>query len=160
MEWQTLVPVAAGGIIAMIGGMSAQLLTHRLTASREARKLRTERIERMVEAVWEHSDWLQQAKQASMTTGIKLTSPDPLDKARMIQTLYFDELDAAMKEIVTVRMNTTLIIDEKEQRREAMNMSAFDETRLHPDYFDALHYEHMAAISKFVNACKAINTRR
>jgi ABC-type nitrate/sulfonate/bicarbonate transport system substrate-binding protein len=54
------IPVLVGGILAVAGGVGSQFLVHRLADRRERRKLRRERIEALVKAVYAHGQWIEE----------------------------------------------------------------------------------------------------
>jgi hypothetical protein len=86
------VPVVIGGLLAIGGGVAAQLITHVLAEKREYRTLRRQRLESLLRALYAHSQWLEDRFQALLFRDITHDAPLPLDEAQVIQVLYFPEL--------------------------------------------------------------------
>jgi hypothetical protein len=86
------VPVVIGGLLAVGGGVIAQVVTHWLSISRDERNFRRERLETFVKALYAHSQWIEEKHQVLIFSNEDHDKPNPLDEARMIQALHFPEL--------------------------------------------------------------------
>jgi hypothetical protein len=87
-----LLPIVAGAVLALLGGMISQYLTHRFSTKRERKKLLREKAEALVESLYAHSDWLGEKNTNLVFRQQDHDAPSPLDRAWMIQKLYFPEL--------------------------------------------------------------------
>src|SRR5271157_1172507 len=85
------IPVIVGGLLAIGGGVAAQLVTHHLAVTREARSLRRERLEALVKALYASEQW-QLTAFYSILRNEDHNTQSPLDEVRMIQALHFPEL--------------------------------------------------------------------
>jgi hypothetical protein len=86
------VPVVIGGLLAVGGGVIAQIATHWLSISRDERNFRRERLEQLVKALFTHQVWLEDKFQAMVFRLEDHNVPDPLNEVRMLQALHFPEL--------------------------------------------------------------------
>jgi len=94
-----LLSVLLGGLLAISGGVIGQIITHRLTKSRESETLRRRKGEEFVKALFDHMSWIEE-KRTTMVMNLKShDSPPPLDQARMIQRLYFPELASELSAV-------------------------------------------------------------
>ena len=91
-EISRAIPVIIGGLLAVGGGLIGQFVTHRLTAKREQAKARRERLESLVKALYAHSHWLEDKRNAMIFRNEDHDMPSPLDEACMLQALHFPEL--------------------------------------------------------------------
>lgn len=87
-----LLPVLAGVLLAVLGGAITQYLTHRFTGKRESKNLLREKAEALVESLYAYSDWLNEKNSKLVFSKEPHDVPSPLDRAWMIQKLYFPEL--------------------------------------------------------------------
>jgi hypothetical protein len=92
IEFVKVVPVIAGALLAMLGGAITQYVTYWLNGKRERSKLLREKAEALVQSLYEHSDWLSEKNNKLVYSNESHDVPSPLDKAWMIQKLYFPEL--------------------------------------------------------------------
>lgn len=58
----SLMPVIVGGVLAIAGGATSSVILHVMRTKAEKRNKRSEKFEEMVAAVYEHSHWLEQAR--------------------------------------------------------------------------------------------------
>ena len=65
---------------------------HYLTAKREIDKLRRERLESLVKALYAHGQWLEARRTAMVFRNEMHDVASPLDEVRMFQALYFPQL--------------------------------------------------------------------
>jgi hypothetical protein len=94
------IPVVVGGLLAVGGGVMAQVVTHRLALSREERNLRRERLEALVKALYAHNQWLDERLSIMVFRNEDHDKPSPLDEVRMIQALHFPELATEVNLVV------------------------------------------------------------
>ena len=90
----SLIPVVLGAVLALSGSLVAQLVTDRLTQSREVLALRRKKAEALVRALYGHMQWVEDKRNVMVMKLNDHDAPDPLDEARMLQRLYFPELSA------------------------------------------------------------------
>jgi hypothetical protein len=95
-ELLKILPVAAGAILAVSGGMLSQFLTYRLNANRDKAKIKREKLEALVQSLYEHSDWLDDRRNKLLFSEERHDDPSPLEKAWMLQKLYFPQLQDSM----------------------------------------------------------------
>ena len=86
------VPVIVGGALAIAGGITTQAIIHFLTAKRENFKIRREKLEALVKAIYAQSQWLDDKKNEMIFRKGDHETSAPLDEARMLQALHFPEL--------------------------------------------------------------------
>lgn len=98
-ELAKAIPVVVGGLLAVGGGLIGQIATHRLTVKRDRAKLRRERLECFVKALYAHAQWLDDKRIAMIFANADHNAASPLDEARMIQALHFPELSDAVRAI-------------------------------------------------------------
>src|ERR1019366_9089701 len=90
-ELAKAIPVVVGGLLAIRGVLIGQIATHRFTIKRDRAKLRRERLESFVKAIYAHSQWLDDKQNAMIFANTDHDTASPLDEARMIQALHFPE---------------------------------------------------------------------
>lgn len=78
------IPVVVGGVLAIAGGLASQLVIHRLAEGRQKAKLRRDRIESLVKAVYAQSRWISERSSKMIFRNEDHDEPWPLDEARMI----------------------------------------------------------------------------
>lgn len=103
-ELAKTIPVVIGGLLAVGGGLIGQVATHRLTAKREQAKLRRERLESLVKALYAHYQWLDDKLTQLLFRSGAHDTPSPLDEVRMIQALYFPELSDEVTAILKTQL--------------------------------------------------------
>jgi len=103
-ELARAIPVVIGGLLAVGGGLIAQVATHRLTAKRERAKIRRERLESLVKALFAHYQWLDDKSTHILFRSGSHDTPSPLDDVRMIQALYFPELSDEVSAILKAEL--------------------------------------------------------
>ncbi|AQG98364.1 hypothetical protein A9R05_05640 [Burkholderia sp. KK1] len=154
MDWSTLVPVVIGGVLAVGGGALGQALTHTFTASREAKKARAERLERLATAVWAHSTWLDEKMNDVIFRGVEHVGPDPLDEARMLGSLYFPELGTQIAAVMHARMPMIKFIGQQGVDRRASPQTWTDSLSERMKEYHALYETHLDAVHGFTSACR------
>jgi hypothetical protein len=91
-EFVKLLPVVVGAAAAILASCISSHLAHRLTEKREIAKTRREKIEALVKAVYSHDQFISEKQTLMVYRGLEHDAVNPLEEARMIQTLYFPEL--------------------------------------------------------------------
>lgn len=146
------VPVVVGGLLALSGGVVAQMVTHRLAKSRERESLVRQKGEVLVKALYAHMQWLEEKRITLIFREEEHDTPTPLDEARMIQRLYFPELASEMAAVSQALVPILkFILDQKIERmkgKEALMKSwnAGEYGKL----YGACHVTVQAAIEKMV----------
>ena len=107
-ELARAVPVVVGGILAVGGGIIGHIFSHHLTSKREQDKLCRERLESFVKALYAHSQWLDDKRNAMIFRNEDHDKPSPLDEARMIQALHFPELS---QQVLAVQQTQMPLLD-------------------------------------------------
>lgn len=100
-ELLKLLPVLTGALLAILGGAITQYLTHRFSGKRESKKLLRERAEALVESLYAYSVWLNEKNNKLVYSRDPHDAPSPLDKAWMIQKLYFPELKEPIASVMS-----------------------------------------------------------
>lgn len=98
-EIAKLTPVIIGGALAILGGLVTQLLAAQLNERRERIKIRREKLELLVQCLYEHLHWIYEMRSKLIYSRESYDVPSPLDKAWMLQKLYFPELQEALVEV-------------------------------------------------------------
>jgi hypothetical protein len=111
------VPVVIGGLLAVGGGVIAQIVTHRLAVRREQANLRRERLESLVKALYGHQRWIEEKLQIVVFENEDHRAPAPIDEARMLQTLYFPELQEAVCAMLDAQVQMLKFIGEQHVAR-------------------------------------------
>lgn len=101
-ETLKIVPIAAGAMLAIFSGVMTQVLTHKFSEEREKKKLLREKIEALVQHLYEYGEWLNDKVHMNLVTEEFHKKPSPLDKAFMLQKLYFPELQTSLQKIYAV----------------------------------------------------------
>lgn len=91
-EGSKVIPVLVGGLLAVAGGVGSQILIHFLSGKREQAKLRRDRLESLVKAVFSHSQWIDNKYTKMVFRNEDHDDLNPIDEARMLQSLHFPEL--------------------------------------------------------------------
>ena len=153
----SMLPVIIGGFLAIIGGLSSQLIVHWLSDRREKAKIRRDRIEALVRSVYTHSQWVTDRHRFMVFRGEDYDKPDPFDEASMIQSLYFPSLSQALNEVRGASLKLTKFSDDNflkhlEDRTEFLK--SFDPQPFYADYkvyltkVDSLMSEALAILDK------------
>ena len=94
-----LLPVLVGASLAIFGGAVTQYLGHRFSGKRDRKKLLREKAEALVESLYSYSDWLDEKNSKLVFSKESHDVPSPLDRAWMIQKLYFPELKESLSDV-------------------------------------------------------------
>lgn len=158
-----LLSVLLGGALTAGGGFVGQFFTHRWTqereegklakeGAREAEKVRRERIEALVKAVYEHGHWLDDRKQKMIFEKADHNAPSPLSEARMLQELHFPDLGGEV--LAIMKAQGPMIAFVGQQRLAHMkNQQEWAAARDDKPYYDA-YVVYLAAISALTKKCR------
>ncbi len=152
-ELPTIIPVLLGGILAIGGGVTAQILTHWLSARREKERLIREKAEELVCALYDHRDWLGRENSRLVFGSDFPETPSPLDKAFAIQEIYFSEVSAALSKINRalepivqhLYANAKARLEDKEKWIQTYDSEEFN--KLYQGYLVAFHEAVSAVVS-------------
>lgn len=150
----TAVPVIVGGALAIAGGLASQFAIHRLAERREVAKLRRERIESLVKAVYAQTRWISELSRKMVFRNEDHDEPWPLDDAMMIQDLYFPELKAEVHAVLIACLPMTKFIGEqrvKHMRDRDTFIREYD-----PTVFDEAYKKYLLAVSALTERCRAL----
>lgn len=156
-ELPNLVPVLLGGLLAIGGGVSAQVVTHWLSTRREQERLIREKGEELISALYDHRDWLGRENNR-LIFGTELPEmPSPLDRASAIQELHFPDLSPALAKINRALApivqfqyaNAKARLEDKAKWVDAYDSEEF--SALYQPYLEAFH-EAVSAVVRDVKA--------
>ena len=150
------IPVLLGGVLALLGAAGSQWLTHRLSKNRDAEKLRRERIEAFVKALYGHEQWLEDRFSAILFRGEKFDQHPPLDEARMLQALHFPNLAAALISAQQSNLALMKFVNEQQQRK-LKNAIEWINTWNSDQYMDE-YAKYREKVDSLVTACREMLT--
>jgi predicted negative regulator of RcsB-dependent stress response len=84
-----LIPVAAGGVLALLGVFGGGFLSHWLKTRTEKANRAAEKFEELLIALFEHKRWLSQMSGHRVFGAEKPDAISPVAKIRAIASLYF-----------------------------------------------------------------------
>ncbi|MGB7543809.1 MAG: hypothetical protein WBM28_17550 [Burkholderiales bacterium] len=147
-------PVVIGGLLAILGGVAGQIITHRLTAARERSAVIRERIESLVKALYGHTQWLEEKRVTMLFRDGDHDSPSPLEEARMLQSLYFPELAA---EIIAIQQAQIPMMEFVGQQRVARmkDRKAWMESFSQAPYLE-MYKAHLLAHNAAISKCRTL----
>lgn len=148
------VPVLLGGLLAIAGGLGSQLVIHWLSGSRERTKLRRERIEALVKALYAHEQWVTDKKNKMIFRNEDHDDPAPLNDLRMIQALHFPELAQEVNAVQQAYIPMLKFINEQRIARmkdEKAFIAEWDSTP-----FDDAYKQHLSAAKVLVEKCRGL----
>jgi hypothetical protein len=146
-------PVVVGGLLAIGGGVASQFLVHRLTEEREQAKVRRERLESLVKAVYAHGQWLEEKRTMMIFRNEDHDLPSPLDEARMLQALHFPELAQELLEIQQAHLPLLQFIHE--QRIKHMKSKEALLAEWDPTPFNDGYKRYLVTVNNLVNSVRA-----
>jgi hypothetical protein len=111
------IPVVIGGILAVGGGVIAQVVTHRLAISRDERNLRRERLESLVKALYAHQQWIEDRFNTMIFKNAEHDIPSPLNEVRMLQILHFPELSTEVCAVLDAQLPLLKFIGDQKVAR-------------------------------------------
>jgi hypothetical protein len=154
IELAKAVPVVVGGLLAVVGGVGGQLLTHWLTRKREKTNLRRERLEALVKAVYQYKRWVSDKSTLMIFRNEDHDVPSPLDEANMIQSLYFPELATEILAVEKAFMPILKFINE--QRIQHMKSKEEFIAKYDPKPLHEAYELHLAAVNVLVKKCRSL----
>lgn len=153
-QFASLLPVLLGGALAISGGLLSQIVIHLLGSSRERTKLRRDRIEGLVKALFSYEQWLDEKRIKSLFRNEDHDSPSPLDDVRMIQALHFPELAEEVNQVQKAYVPMLNFFNEQRAAyiKDKDNFFAnFDST----PYFHA-YEQHLIASRALMDKCRRL----
>lgn len=147
-------PVVIGGLLAVLGGVIGQIITHRLVASRERQSLFRDRIETLVKALYAHSQWLSEKFNTMVFRNEDHDLPSPLSEAQMLQELYFPELSGEILAIMQAQVPMTQFI--AEQRIERMKDQAAWIKSWNPAPYHEMYKSYLKVQKAATEKCRVI----
>ncbi len=154
VEIAKAIPVVVGGILAVAGGVGSQFLVHRLTDRRDKIKLRRERLEALVKAVYAHGQWLEEKQRKMVFRNEDHDSHNPLDEARMLQSLHFPELGSELLAIQQAHIQLLQFINEQRLKHMASKELFVAEWNSAP--FNEGYKGYLAAVSALVQHVRTL----
>lgn len=148
------IPVVVGGFLAIAGGLASQLVVHRLAERRELAKLRRDRIESLVRAVYAQTRWLSARSSKMMFRNEDHDEPWPLDEARLIQALYFPQLATETHAVHDACVPMVKFINEQRIKHMRDRDTFIKEYDSAP--FDAAYKAYVAAVSALTKKCRTL----
>jgi hypothetical protein len=148
------IPVLVGGILAVAGGVGSQFLVHRLTDRREQTKFRQERVEALVKAIYAHGQWIDEKQTKMVFRNEDHDPPNPLDEARMIQSLHFPELKDELLAIQQAYIPLLQFINEQRIKHMKSKESFIAEWNSAP--FNDAYKRYLAAVNTLVQRARTL----
>ncbi len=87
-----LLPVITGGVIALLGGAVAPVVSHFLTSSKERKRERIAKFEELFELLSDYDQWVESESLRIVWGEQTVRRPSPLIRAQAICAIYFHEL--------------------------------------------------------------------
>ena len=115
-ELVKVTPLVVGAVLAILGGVMGQFITHILTTRREKNALFRERAESLVRSLYAHSQWLDD-KCNSIFRDEGHDAPSPLAEAQMIQQLYFPELGSVIAAVMQAQIPMMQFVSDQRYKR-------------------------------------------
>lgn len=141
-------PIIIGGTLAIVGGISGQVVVHLLSSRRERNKLLGSKLEAIVKVLYAHSQWLSDKYNTLVFRNEDHDAPSHLDEARMIQSLYFPELKAEILAIMAAQQPLIKFIHE--QRIARMESQEHWIKNFNRTPYDEAYKIHLSALSNTV----------
>lgn len=148
------VPVLLGGLLAVVGGLGSQLVIHWLTDSRERAKLRRERLEALVKALYAHDQWVTEKRDKMIFRNEDHDDPAPMNDLRMIQALHFPELAQEVNAVQQAYIPMLKFISEQRIARMKDEHAFIAQWNSAP--FDEAYKQHLVAKKALTEKCRAI----
>ncbi len=102
-EFTKLIPVVIGGLIAIFGGIVAQTISNHFSILRDRNKLLREKGEELIFCLQSQQRWISKEYMRRAFNKELDPSISPLDKAQVIQLLYFPELSSKILEVIVLQ---------------------------------------------------------
>lgn len=148
------IPILIGGLLAIAGGLGSQLVIHWLTGSRERTKLRRERIEGLVKALYAHEQWVIDKKDKMIFRNEDHDDPAPMNDMRMIQALHFPELAKEVNAVQQAYIPMLKFINE--QRIAHMKDQQAFIASWNSEPFDEAYKQHLVAAKALTEKCRTL----
>lgn len=153
-ELAKVIPVVIGGLLAVGGGIAGQFFTHRFTENREKTKLRRERLESLVKALYVHEQWLAAKWNTMIFRNEDHDTPSPLDEARMLQALHFPELAQAILAVQQAQVPMLEFIGQQRLARMKDQAAWIEEWSTAP--YNEAYKHYLLAVGVATTKCKEI----
>lgn len=155
-ELAKAIPVVVGGLLAIGGGLGSQVFVHRLAERRELTKLRRERLEALVKAVYAHAQWLDAKRVAMIFRNEDHDVHSPLDDARMLQALYFPELGQQLVAIQEAQIPMLEFIGKHRLKHMESKEKLIAEWNAEP--YNTAYRSYLEATGDLVSKCQTLLT--
>lgn len=96
--WATLISVIVGAVIGAIPALIAPRIVHKLNEEAYLRKLRRDRAEQLMAAVYDHHDWINVVRDISLFSREGPEPPSPMSKVHTLILLHFPGLKTEFAE--------------------------------------------------------------
>lgn len=100
-----ILSVIVGGVIGVVGGIAGPPLVHWLNDKSDRRKKRAEKFEEMVNTLYEHDHWLNEARNILVFGSEGTEGMSPLPRAQAIVAVYFPTFNARLAELESAARN-------------------------------------------------------
>jgi len=90
----SLIPVIAGGFVAIIGALSGSLLTYFLNLKSKQIEIKREKLEKLVIAANRTEKWLDDYKNTKFLQNNLDLGLNPIEEVRYLSALYFRQLNS------------------------------------------------------------------
>lgn len=95
----TLVPVIVGGVIGLAGGLLGPPLTHWLNKKTDRKKREAQKLEELIDALYEYSHWLASIQNIRVFGHEMPEKPNPISKAIAITAIHFPQFNSEILEL-------------------------------------------------------------
>ena len=144
-----LLPILVGGILALSGGFFGQLWTSYLDRKKSKRELRLSKSEALVQALYEHAEWLDDKRKNLLFRQQEHEAPSPMNKVKALQDLYFPHLAAELLDVMKAEIPMVKFLSQ--QRIEQMkDLSNWLENNNLEDY-NPMYQDYLIAFRAMVN---------
>ena len=146
--------VLIGGFLAILGGVASQFIISWLAEKREITRIRRDRLESLVRAVYAHEQWISEKKNKMVFKNEDHESINPLGEARMLQALYFPELSKSLTQVISSSIPLVEFIYSK--RCEHMEDREKFIENFNSEEFDMSLKIYLEAIAGLVEKCRKV----
>jgi hypothetical protein len=147
-------PVIVGGVLAIAGGVASQFVIHHLADSRDRMKMRRERIESLVKALYAHEQWVTDKKNKMIVGNEDHDEPAPLNEIRMLKALHFPELAKEVLAVQEAYMPMLKFIHDQRVSRMKDEKAFIANWNSAP--FDEAYKQHLSAANALTERCRAL----
>lgn len=144
--WATLISVIVGALLGAIPALLAPRLNHQLSQEAEKKRVRRERAEQLMAAVYENSHWLETVMNIRLFGQEGLEPPSPMAKANTIVLLYFPALKIEYLELnmLSIEYRKWILEKQKEKIGKGAGWSA--------DGFNDIYQKYINHETKFLDS--------